>query len=199
MPLSAKTYVQKSKLFLLPLIEVRKNSFIKPIGTYIRDDMFSEKDYKLILPFEKDESSEFFYYEKELLSSPCLDTDNYYETKKYQVYVYDLSKYTEDYEKFLNGKYSTFSKPVKTLITIHWGKIVSNKNFEHNKLIQSYLSPKISDYEFLSEELGVTIELLQEVQELLSPPDIEKETFKIEDRFSKIRSEGGDPVESPSL
>ncbi len=188
MTLSSDIYIQKSKLFLLPLIEVKRDPFIRPINTYIRDGIFTENDFRLILPFERDESSEFYYYEKELLDSPCLDTDNYYETAKYQVYVYNLSKYAEDYKKFIDGKYTTFSNPVKTLVNIQWGKINKGKFHPHPR-IESYLNPSEGTYERMSAELGIKLEDLKNVGELLDPPNIELETFKIEDRLSKTGSE----------
>lgn len=196
--LSSDKYVQKSKIFLLPLIEVKQDKFIKPLNTFLRDAIFTEHDFRLILPFERDESSEFYYYEKELLDSPCLDTDNYYETKKYQVYVYNLSKYASDYEKVVEGKYTTLSNKVKTLINIYWGTIRDKKFIPHSKVDQ-WLNPTKETYENMAQELGVPVSVLESVKELLNPPDIGKETFQIENRISKIRSEGGDSVESSSL
>lgn len=204
MKLSDSAYIQKSKCFLLPLIEVRMNNKIKPVNTYIRDDIFTEYDYKLILPFKRDESGEFYFYERELLESPCFDTDNYYETKQHQVYVFDLSRYEEDFKRFLAGKYTTFSTKSKSLINMYWGKPIERK-FEKHPRIECYLNPgsKIHDgqsgYERMSQELGVSVTLLETVKELLDRPDMKKETFNVEDRFSKIRSEGGDSVESSPL
>lgn len=172
------TYRQKSKLFLLPLIEIPKNQYIKPIDTYVIDQNreLTEKECRLILPFEKDESSEFSYYERTLVDSKYFDTANYYETKDHRVYVYDLTPFKADYDLFLAGKYTEFTNTVKTLINIYWGKLHKGKFIPHPQ-IEAYLSPSISTYEEISEELNLPISSLIEVKQLLDPPNLEKETF----------------------
>lgn len=178
MHITDKDYYQKSKLFLLPLAEVPRNPIIKPVGTYIIDSNrgITEKEYKLILPFEKDDSSEFSFYEKSLIDSNFFDTVNYYETKKHRVYVYSLLSYKDDYDRFLQGKYTEFSNSVKTLINIYWGKLHKGKFIPHAQ-IDAYINPNIMTYEQVSDELDVPIKLLVRLKQLLDPPNLTKETF----------------------
>lgn len=199
MSLVENVYIQKSKLFLLPLTKIKRNIHIKPFGTYVRDKNkgFNEDDLRLIVPFELDDSSEYFYYEKELLDSPYFDTDNYYETDKFRVYIYNLSQYRSDYNKFIKGAYTKFTNKSKELINTYWGRIQSGKFIPHSK-IEQYLDPTIMTYEQISDELSVSVQELQEIKEILNPPDLEKETFSIEDKTSKIRPTSGDTAKSTS-
>lgn len=200
MVLVNKVYIQKSKLFLLPLTRIKRNISIKPFGTFVLDTFrgLDENNLRLIVPFELDDSSEFSYFEKELLDSPYFDTENYYETKKFRVYVYNLSHYKDDYEKFLQGHYTEFSNHAKELINLYWGQIRAGKFMPHPR-IEAFLDPTILTYEKISNELGVTVQQLQAIKEILDPPDLKKETFSIEDKASKTRPKGGDSVESSSV
>lgn len=179
MELTGKTYVQKSKLFLLPLINVKKDPFIKPIGSFIEDKLkgITKEDCRLILPFEKEESSEFAHYEHFLLDSPYFDTDNFYETGKYRIYIYNLEPFADDFQHFLNGKYTQLSTKAKSLINIYWGKMQKGRFYPHPK-IEAYLNPTILVYEKIAEELGLEdITTLVKNKEVLDPPNIEKEIF----------------------
>lgn len=173
-------YVQKSKLFLLPLIEIKQDNFIKPKGTYVANKTIRPDDGKLIVPFEKEDSSEFNTYETTyILNSSRLVSEDYYETEKHRIYVFDLDHFREDYELFLRGKYTDFSKKAKTLINIYWGKRHYGKFFPHPK-IEAYINPTLPTYEKYAEELGTSVGLLLHVGQLLDPPDLDKETFKEE-------------------
>lgn len=178
MNITGKTYYQKSKLFLLPLLEIPKNKHIKPVGTFVIDSnkSLTEKEYRLILPFEKDESSEFSYYEKKLVDCNYFDTVNYYETKRHRVYIYSLLSFKEDYDKFINGQYTEFTGSTKTLINLYWGRI-EKARFIPNPKIDSYLNPTILTYELVSDELGLPVTELLKIKQLLDPPNLEKETF----------------------
>lgn len=171
-------YVQKSKLFLLPLIELKKDKYIKPKGTYVASETIKPSDCKLIVPFEKEDSSEFNYYETNyILTSRGLIPEDYTETDKLRVYVFDLSPYMEDYKVFLKGSYTLFTKKTKGFINMYWGAEHYNKFYPHPK-IDAYLNPTYSTYEQLARELNVPVKDLLEVGQLLNPPDFDKETFK---------------------
>lgn len=171
-------YIQKSKIFLLPLLNIRRDPNIMPVCSYIIDKQkdIDESNSKLILPFLKDDSSEYLYYEKELLDNPHFDIDLYYETPKHRVYIYDLEAFSEDFSLFLHGKYSEFSKRSKTLINIYWGKRKGSQFIPHSK-VEAYLDPKMHHYSQVARDLNVSVDDLIKVKELISPPDLEKETF----------------------
>lgn len=176
MKISDSKYIQKSKLFLVPLLEIKRDNFIKPISTYIFDQSKPEERYKLIMPFKKEDSSEFDYYENNLLNCKYVDQLNYYETESLRVYFFDLSNFEQDYELFLNGKYSQFSTKTKALINLYWGRIVGGRFVPHEK-IQSYINPSLETYEQLSDELQLKLEDLITVKEVLNPPDLIREVF----------------------
>lgn len=196
--LSDKIYAQKSRIFLRPLIEVRNDKHIRPINTFIRNEQFTERDFRLIIPFTREDSSEFFYYEKELVDSPYFDTENYYETDKYLIYVFNLEKYKLDYQRFLDGEYTELSNRVKSLINIYWASYPGGK-FRPHERVEAYLNPTIQTYEKYAHELDVPVRTLIKVKQLLDPPDIEKETFNSGIRLSKTRSSSGDSHESSQL
>ena len=174
-----RNYAQKSKLFLLPLVGIKKDTHIKPVCTYIidRERNISELDYKLIVPFKKEESSEYSHYEDSyILKSKYLDIANYHETEDCCVYVFDLYDFKEDYDKFLEGKYTEFSTRTKSLVNIYWGKVEGKKFYPHPK-IEAYISPILETYQQFAQELGVPLDVLVKGKELLDKPNLEKEAF----------------------
>lgn len=197
MVLTDSKYAQKSKLFLLPLTGLKKDTHIKPVCTYVIDTErgITELDYKLIVPFTKDESSEFSYYEDSyILKSKNLDITNYFETDKLCIYVFDLYEYKEDYDRFLEGKYTEFSTRTKSLINIYWGKVQGKKFYPHPK-IEAYMSPMLETYERVARELASGpdyIELLDSLiknKEILDKPDLVKETFTfVNDGLTEIEN-----------
>lgn len=197
--ISSNEYAQKSRLFLYPLIGVPRDKHILPIETYIKDNKFNENDYKLIIPYVKDESSEFYFYEKKLIGSPFFESENYYETDNHLVYVFGLQVYKEDYEKFLRGQYSELSSKIKTEINLFWGKMRKGGKFEYHYQIDSYLNPTFETYRKISEELNLDLEGVINIKEILNPPDLAKETYHVKNRLSKIRFERGNTAESQSV
>lgn len=174
-------YAQKSRLFLLPLLQIKRDVYIKPIETYIIDPKIgvTVEDKKLIIPFEKDNSSEFDAYESSnLLNSKYLDNLSYYETDRLRVYVFTLSEFSNDFDLIIKGKYTEISRTAKSLINIYWGKI-KGKTFLPHPRIQAYLNPTRETYERVAEELGLPVEMILGT-ELINPPDLEKETLCID-------------------
>lgn len=182
-------YVQKSKLFLLPLLEIKKDIFIKPIGTYLKDSSRETKDYQLIVPFKKDDSSEFNYYESNyIVNCKYLVQDDYYETPYLRIYTFDLSSFSSDFDKFLIGKYTEFSNKVKTLINFYWGRTAGGRFFP-NPAVDSYLHPTLSDYQEISQHLRVPLDDLIKIKEILDPPNLKMEVFNIQSFKNKINVE----------
>jgi len=186
--LTDSRYVQKSKLFLLPLIELKKDQYIKPKGPYIMDKQkrITTADYKLIVPFDKEDSSEFNHYETNyILTSSCLDSNEYYETDNLRIYVFDLDHFKEDFDVFLKGKYTDLHTKTKGFINLYWGTEYYGKFSPHPK-IEAYLAPTLSTYERFADELKIPLGDLLRIGQLLDPPDLEKETF-ISDNFKHTK------------
>lgn len=199
-----KTYVQKSRIFLLPLTGVRKDAVFKPINTYISSpDLVSsvypygivEGDYILIMNFPKSYKEQAdrlsktiarkIKYTKDVENS----WDNYYsdyifsnplflnshETDDEYIYTFDLSDWKFDWDNFLIGRYSKLSQSAKDrILRYRWNDL---KNSERNKM-HCYLYPmKEECLRSFAEDLQISIEDLKEVRELCSKPDFRLETF----------------------
>lgn len=167
-------YFQKSLFFLYPLLEIRGGYDIQvPKNSYlILEGKVSIKDYKLICVFKKLKNFENFEKKYILKHKLLLETIEL-ENPKEIMYIFDLSKFKYDVDRFLEGKYTHMRFDSKMLI----------KNFysPDNVIafyIISFLFPE-KHYETYSKILNVPIQILEEAKELADIYDEEKETCKI--------------------
>lgn len=105
MSLLEKTYIQKSSLFLFPLLGIKRQKYYRPEQTYIADSTqdIIHNDMYFIVAYPKG-YTEFEDFEfKFLLSNRYFD--KYYETSAHHVYVFDMAEYwSSDFKKFLRRK-----------------------------------------------------------------------------------------------
>jgi hypothetical protein len=169
-----RKYFQKSFSFLYPLLGFDKNLKTKPKQTYIIwEDVFKTDSRKLVCVYKRDTSSEWKIFEREHLISHrmldyCLPIDD-----DTIVYVFDFNTYQDDYDNFLEGKYSKFSKHAKQILGDYYGVHTPEWVF-----IESYLYPE-SYFQRYSEILLVDVELLKKVGELCPIFDEEKEKYQV--------------------
>ena len=104
-------------------------------------------------------------------SSFSLDEDRH-------VYIFDYSEYKHDYEMFIKGMYSKLSLKSKNKILDYFGEVGKISSY-----IKSYLNPE-KYHDVYAEALLVHVDLIKEVYEICSTPDIKKETL-----FEKIPNE----------
>lgn len=97
------------------------------------------------------------------------------------LYVFDLSQYSEDIYWFLEGKYSRFSNITKQKIQYFHGDstIESGKMPMKGHDFKIILYPEYY-FEEAAKEIGVPLEYLKHSGELLSKFNIEYETFRRE-------------------
>ena len=174
-------YFQKSKVFLYPLLELKKGLAHVPKQTYIAwEDVYSVEDRMFLCVYKTpmNESFEKFMV-KNILHNKYFEEHIQLDTNK-QLIVFNFNSVKFDYDKFINGKYSAFTIDSKILILDYFGD--DNKVSEY---IQGFLSPESSHEEY-AEFLGVSIDSLQDVYEICTPPDIEKETL-IDNNYLLIR------------
>ena len=93
--------------------------------------------------------------------------------KDYNIYIFDLEIYQNDYFNFILGKYSKLSNVLKKAIKSYYGE-----NSAEYKFIESYLFPE-KYFEVYAKLLDINVETLVNLGELCDPCDIEKETLKI--------------------
>ncbi len=174
-----KEYFQKSKVFLYPLLGIKKGVRFVPAQTYLSwADKYNIDSNKLLCLYTTDEDNknEFtLFSDKKLKLLPIFE-------KKYDIdtfnflYVFDLTLPLKkrDIKKFKEGKYSKLSKKTKETIIKFFGE--RGKIAEY---IESYLYPTYY-WEDYSELLNISQKDLQEVGELCSKPDLQKEDFTLD-------------------
>lgn len=172
-----KDYVQKSKIFLYPALDIKRGHSVTPIQTYTAwDKKYKFEDYKLICLYYMRSDEEFRLFEKQKLFGNPLFCDFKITDDDKGVYIFDFSKYKDDWDKFLIGRYSKLSPDLKRKIRAFFG----NANLGY---IDSFLYPEryFSMYaEMLSskrEDEPSMLKLLKEVGELCSIPNLELENL----------------------
>ena len=101
-----KKYFQKSRIFLYPMLDIRKGSKILPEQTYIAWEGFTTpEDRKLICLYELQDNKDFKSFEKAKLfrnkkfDNVMLTNDNK------RLYIFTFDDIRSDYNLFLDGKY----------------------------------------------------------------------------------------------
>lgn len=173
-------YFQKSKVFLYPALGLKKGS-ITPIDTYVSwGDIVKMSDNKLICLFHLRDDPEFLLFEeKHLLGNPLFEDFKEVGNNK-AIYIFNLNSYAEDFECFLNGKYSRFSDKLKAKIRTHYGATSANYAFVEGYLYPEEFFPLYAKFLTVKKEDEPNmLKLLRDVGELCSRPDFQKENLKI--------------------
>lgn len=169
-------YFQKSKVFLYPLLNIKKGVRFVPAETYMSwEGIHGIKDNHIICVYDVPDKilSAYKLFEDQYIRNNkrfkyTIDLEN----KNKKAIVFDLSRYKNDINRLIKGEYSKISKRTKEIITEFFG--------EHGTIaeyVESYLFPTYwhEDYAHL---LGVSLETIQKVYELCDKPDLDKEDFK---------------------
>jgi hypothetical protein len=168
-----RKYFQKSKVFLYPLLNIKRGSCAVPEETYLSWNEIQPEDAKLICVYDCRDDDEFMRFEKTILLRHNRLVD-YIKTHDKIIYTFDFSDIKEDWLFFIGGRYSKMSLKVKEKILNFFD--ISSSNYVYMK---SYLFPEgfYSDY---AKCLDVDESILREVIELCNKPDLEKETLLLE-------------------
>lgn len=178
-----KDYFQKSRIFLYPILEIRRGASVTPIETYVSwEGQYSPMDMKLICLYHLRNDPEFLAFEKEKL----LNNKYFFDFKHVEdgkgVYVFDFSSHDKDWIKIMRGKYSELSTGYKKKIEAFYGK--RDSNFAY---IESFLYPE-KYYSMYAEMILVKEALLREVKELCSRMEFDKETLNASIKDLQINS-----------
>ena len=167
-------YFQKSKVFLYPLLEIKKGIRYVPIETYISwDNVYNLDDTKFICLYDAKDDEKYRRFEETYLTSHRLFEEYHRPEEDKHLYVYDFSKFKHDLEMFTLGKYSKFTLKTKEKISQFFGDIGTIADY-----IESYINPE-GFHELYAEHLGVPVNAIEQVYELCSKPDIDKENLKL--------------------
>ena len=165
-----KSYFQKSKVFIYPLLGIKKGESVSLIETYIGwKDKIHHDDCKLVCLYHLRTDKEFLEFEKKKLLSNIYFQEFFEVDGNKGVYIFDMRKFKDNWSDFLDGKYSKLNTRIKNAAINFQPKNTSNFAY-----INSFMYPE--KYFGIDEELlKVDIKLLKNVGELCDKPDLEKE------------------------
>jgi len=176
-------YTQKSRMFLYPLLGIRRGSAVVPIESYISvAGLIKPDDHKLVCLYHLRTDLEFRLFEKgKLLNNSRFENFHEIEDDK-GLYIFDFSDKPALWDCFTTGKYSKIDSESKKMILDFFNNNPANKD-----LINSYLNPDKYFNEY-AKYLNIEPRILREVGELCSLPDFEKETLKADVKQTQFLS-----------
>jgi len=164
-------YFQKSKVFIYPLLGIKRGLSVVPKETYVAwEGHYKPEDMKLICVYDYREDEEYKKIEKNILLEHNRLSD-YTKVKAEVIITFDFSDLDHDWFHFINGRYSEIETKVKQKILGFFDTHGGNYAYMH-----SYLIPE-KYYDNYSELLGVDAETLHEVGELCDKPNLNNETL----------------------
>lgn len=170
-----RTYFQKSKIFLYPLLDIKRGASVVPEQTYLSwEGYLTAEDIKMIAVYPKRTDSEYLSFEKNVLLKHSRTTDFVVLNESQVVVTFDFSDLESDYRKFIDGKFSQMDIKLKRKIRDFF-----EKNSGNYVYVDSYLFPE-KYFQLYADLLGVNEDLLRSVGELCSPPNLDKENLVAE-------------------
>lgn len=167
-----KDYFQKSKVFLYPLLGIKRGSAAAPKQCYLSwNTTITPEDIKLICIYEKRTDSEYKQFEKNVILKSKRICDYIDLVDNELLITFDFSDIKSDWKLFIEGKYSKIDKNLRRKILSHFD--INSGSYIY---LDSYLFPE-RYFSLYASLLGVDESMLKEVGELCSPPNLEKETF----------------------
>lgn len=168
-----KKYFQKSKIFIYPLLGIKRGTKTVPTETYLSwNSMCSPEDMKLICLYNPSNSN-YLEFEKDILLKHNRLSDYIKISATECIATFDFSDLSEDWMHFVNGKYSQINLNVKRKILDFFDKTTGNYVY-----VNSYLFPE-KFFDRYAEILDVPIDMLRSVGELCDKPDFDKEKLKL--------------------
>jgi hypothetical protein len=169
-----KDYFQKSRVFLYPALGIKRGVSVTPMETYVSwKGHYAMEDRKLCCLYHLRSDEDFRNFEKtRLLGNPLFHDFKQVDDGK-GVYVFDLEPIKENWDHFLKGKYSRFTREHKTRIKAYMGA-----KSPHAPYVDSFLDPE-KYFRLYSDLMNVNERILREVGELCSRPDLDSEILDI--------------------
>ena len=179
-------YFQKSKVFLYPLLRFQSGLPFVPVQTYVCwEQMIPIEENKFLCEYNVGTSEKFIFFSETFLKKHPLFHDYIQLSEDTHIFVFNFDKYKLDFKRFIDGKYSKFTIDTKNIILDFFG----NKG-NISEYVSLFLSPNIA-HQLYAEALDVSLKQIQEVFEVCSVPDLDKETlyFKKNELFcEKIKN-----------
>ena len=166
-------YFQKSKVFLYPLLKLKKGIAYVPIQTYVCwEQAYTLNDYMFFCEYHAPSSDKFIKFCDKYLKNHKYFMEHIVFKNNKHLFIFNYKAYKNDYDRFIKGKYSQFSLDTKLIILDFF-----NSSGNMSDYIHSFLSPDNAHADYAN-ALDISIEKIIDVYEVCSIPDIEKETFQ---------------------
>jgi hypothetical protein len=170
-----KKYFQKSKIFMYPLLDIKRGTSVVPTETYLSwGDICTTEDMKLICVYHSRVDLEYVNFEKNVLLKHSRLCDYVKADAVTSIFTFDFSDLSDDWNHFLNGKYSKMEIKIKRKILDFFDSNSGNYFY-----VNSYLFP-IPHYKTYADLLDVSVEMIKSVGELCDKPDLDKENLVLE-------------------
>jgi hypothetical protein len=180
-------YFQKSKVFLYPLLNIKRGFSITPVQTYLHCKELDIKLHskKLICLFHKRSDKEFVDFEKtKLIGNKLFHSFKDIEgNPPSRVYLFDYEVYSQDWNNIIKGRYSKLSPEMKRKVKDFFRS--SGNNFVY---VESFVHPE-KYFTLYAELLGVSVDVLRSVGELCTKPDFNKELLIISNNLIQVTNE----------
>jgi hypothetical protein len=170
-----RKYFQKSKIFLYPILGIKRGTSVVPTETYVSwADKVNSEDMKLVCVYPVRTDSEYMQFEKNVLLKHNRLIDLIKVDEEKLVVTFNFSDLSDDWSCFLDGKYSKMNINTKRKILDFFDKKSGNYAY-----VESYLFPE-KHFETYAKILDVDANFLKSVGELCNKPDLDKESLLIE-------------------
>ena len=168
-----KKYFQKSKIFMYPLLGFERGKVVPEEVYFSMTDNYTPEDRKLVLVYDPKMDLKYETFKEEKLVNHKLLHKSFEDLNGNEIFVFDMSGFSYDWDLFLKGKYSQISLEIRDKILNFFEENSCNYIYIH-----SFLFPE-KWYKRYAEILDVSEELLKEVGELCDVPNLVKEQFKL--------------------
>lgn len=172
-----KTYFQKSRAFIYPLVNISKKAAFSPTMTYFSwKGVHIANEQRLIAIYDVDVTSEKWlnFLHDVLYKNPFFEDYSHTEDHHTAVVVFDMRIRKSSYEAVILGKYSQVPADMRSLILVYYGY-----NTQEWAYIETFLLPG-KYFKQYAKLLDTDVEVLEAVGELCDIPDMTKECLILE-------------------
>ncbi len=167
-----KTYFQKSRAFLYPLVNIGKKAAYTPAMTYLSwKGVHIANECRLIATYNTDVSSEKWnsFLKDVLYKNPFYEDYSHTEDGKIAVVIFNMQVRQSSFEAVVLGKYSQIPADMRSLILLYYGY-----NSQEWAYIETFLLPA-KHFKLYAKLLDIEVEVLEAVGELCDIPDMTKD------------------------